>query len=94
MEIRSHKAIYCLIEVVAKAGLTVSIVQYSLLIIPPLLQCRIYHWPHKKDGLSRGGQFIIIVFYYFSAPEICPDKQGNNLAMFYYMFVHLTSGLI
>ena len=43
MEIRSHKTRYCLIEVVAKAGLTVSIVQYSLLIISPLLQRRIYH---------------------------------------------------
>jgi hypothetical protein len=37
---------------------------------------------HKKSVLIRevvsleGGEFIVIVFYYFIASEICPDKEG------------------
>ena len=25
----------------------------------------------------EGGEFIVIVFYYFMASEICPDKRGG-----------------
>ena len=25
----------------------------------------------------EGGEFIVIVFYYFIASEICPDKRGG-----------------
>ena len=38
---------------------------------------------HQKSGLVRrvasleGGEFIVIVFYYFIASEICPDKRGG-----------------
>ena len=28
-------------------------------------------------SLEGGGQFIVIVFYYFIASEICPDKRGG-----------------
>jgi hypothetical protein len=37
---------------------------------------------HQKSVLIRGvaflegGEFIVIVFYYFIASEICPDKKG------------------
>jgi hypothetical protein len=27
----------------------------------------------------EGGEFIVIVFYYFIASEICPDKRGGLL---------------
>ena len=26
----------------------------------------------------EGGEFIVIVFYYFIASEICPDKRGGS----------------
>jgi hypothetical protein len=52
-------------------------------------------------SLEGEGQFIIIiVFYYFSAPEICSDKQGalsrrkQFSGILLYLHVHLTSGLI
>ena len=39
---------------------------------------------HQKSVLIRGvalslrgGEFIVIVFYYFTASEICPDKRGG-----------------
>jgi hypothetical protein len=38
---------------------------------------------HLTSGLIRGvasleeGEFIVIVFYYFIASEICPDKRGG-----------------
>jgi hypothetical protein len=38
---------------------------------------------HQKSVLIRGvvslerGEFIVIVFYYFIASEICPDKRGG-----------------
>ena len=28
--------------------------------------------------MRGGGQFIVIVFYYFIASEICPDKRGGS----------------
>ena len=27
--------------------------------------------------MVEGGEFIVIVFYYFMASEICPDKRGG-----------------
>ena len=27
--------------------------------------------------MRGGGEFIVIVFYYFIASEICPDKRGG-----------------
>jgi hypothetical protein len=40
----------------------------------------------------RGGEFIVIVFYYFIASEICPDKRVASLQggefiviVFYYL---------
>ena len=38
---------------------------------------------HQKSVLIRGvaflegGEFIVIVFYYFIALEICPDKRSG-----------------
>jgi hypothetical protein len=38
---------------------------------------------HQKSVVIRGvvslegGEFIVIVFYYFIASEICPDKRGG-----------------
>jgi hypothetical protein len=38
---------------------------------------------HQKSVLIRGvvslkgGEFIVIAFYYFIASEICPDKRGG-----------------
>jgi len=59
--------------VVTKAGLTVYIVKYS----PPLIRTLSLQW---QDGLIRGVAFLegnnLVVFYFLSAPAICPDKHG------------------
>ena len=60
-------------------------------------------WPYKKDGLSWGGgtvyyyciyNFTISVHLKFVLISRVPSLEGNNLVVFYYICVHLTSGLI
>jgi hypothetical protein len=42
---------------------------------------------HQKSVLIRGvvsfegGEFIVIVFYYFIVSDICPDKRGGEIVI-------------